>query len=292
MTETTTRRGPWEWPAGTHPKTKQSVSAILWTLADLGGSITDEDGRCASKLSDACEKAGTPMHPLTRPSIVYGALDNGAHAPGLAGCIARDFRNHQKRTYKITLLLKPDEMPPRPKRIVSDGGTGPRPVPVPVPEPEQPKPAPAPAPEPEPEAVETVEPTIPPLVVVGAEKPIDLALSLSDKVNLLIAELLVNGATPTDDSPDKDEQAERLAQMIEESNRLRRKVSDHVETIRAKTAENEGLRKALVLAQNNLRTLQQTVAEASSTERNLNRLNGNQRFIAQKPEPAILRRAK
>jgi hypothetical protein len=282
MTESTTRRGPWVWPKFTTANMKQSVSAILWTLADLGGSIEDKSGRCSSKLIDACEKAGTPLHPTNKPATTFQSLDSGSHSPMLAGCIARD--TIQKRTYKITLLLKPDEMPPRPKRIVSDGGTGPRPVPVP--EPEQPKPAP------EPES-EAVEPTIPPLVAVGIHDELDLALHATDTLAKLVTEILMRRAMPaTDAQPDNDEQAIRLAQTIEENNRLRAKVNDQAETIRAKTKETEGLRRALMVSENNLKTLRETVAGSTDRERNLSRLNGNQRFIAQKPEPAILRRAK
>jgi hypothetical protein len=273
MTESTTRRGPWVWPEFTTANMKQSVSAILWTLADLGGSIEDKSGRCSSKLVDACEKAGTPLHPLTRPATTFAALDNGLHGPGLAGCIARE--TIQKRTYKITLLLKPDEMPPRPRRIVDDGGTGPRPVPEMEPEPQ------------------AVEPTIPPLVVAGTLDPLDLALDATDTLAKLITELVMRRATPaTEAQPDSDEQAIRLAQTIEENNRLRAKVNDQAETIRAKAKETEGLRRALMASEHNLKTLRETVAGSTDRERNLSRLNGNQRFIAQKPEPAILRRAK
>ena len=295
LAETTTRtsRGPWVWPRYSRDYNQRSVSALLWTLHDLGGVVESSAGRAGSVLLAACEDRGTPIAPRTNPAAIWSELEEG----GIYGnCIHRDKR--PKRTDKITLLLTEAEMPPKPRHLkaAADRTIFVQPVAsAPEPEPAEPEPAPVP-PEPQPEPVEDiiediVSPEIPPLVVVSDE-PIDVALSLADGVSRLVQALLVQGAEPKgESSPDAEEQAVRLAQMIEENNRLRRKVNDLTETVRAKGTECEGLHKALRVSEANLKTLRETVA-GSSRERDLARLNGNQRFIAAKPEPAILRRGR
>jgi hypothetical protein len=292
---TQTGRGPWTWPRYSREATQRTISALLWTLKDMGGTIESTSGRAGSALADEAAKRGTPIHPQVNLSQLIGELDTGIYG----GCIKRD--TGIRRTYAITLLLAEDEMPPKPRhlRAAPEKTLFVQPVasdPDPEPEPE-PEPIPVP-PEPQPEpvvdtavVVETVEPVIPPLVVVSDE-PLDLALTAATSVAKVIEALLVRGAEAKGEpSPDAEEMAVRLAQTIEENNRLRRKVNDLSETVQAKAKECEGLHKALRVSEANLKTLRETVA-VGSRERDVARLKGNQRFVAERPEPAILGRGR
>ena len=290
LAETTTRtsRGPWVWPRFTRDYTRNSVAALLWTLHDLGGVIESDAGRAGSMLATAAEERGTPIAPRLHLSAIFAELEEG----GIYGaCILRD-KHRPKRTYKITLLLAEDEMPPKPRHlkaapertisvqpVASDPEPQPEPEPAPVP----------PEPQPQPEPVEdVVTPEIPPLVVLS-EEPLDLALTAADDIAKVIQALLVQGARPAEPNSDTEEISVRLAQTIEENNRLRRKANDLAETVRAKSAECEGLHKALRVSEANLKTLRETVA-IGTRERDMARLKGNQRFVAEKPEPAIMGR--
>ena len=312
---------PWKWGVLINAATKQSTAALLWTLHDLGGSIEDGSGLAATKLASTAVKRGMAPHPNHMKgqalSTLMGQLERGR----MGGCIERV--TNGKRTKKITLLLSPDEMPPRPpvqtrpaqvpkqrsllvQPVADDGGTGPRPEPEspaePAPEPSEP-PAPGPRPD-DPNvalsivgdapAEEVVEPTIPPLVAVSVDPIAKLfaiqadLMSATVAVGEMSARLSVQADRP---EPVVDETiAERLAATLEENNRLRRQLNEARDTAAARKHENDGLRKQILVAQNNLRALQKASAEGSQRERNLARLNGNQRFISARPEPAIAAR--
>jgi hypothetical protein len=184
----------------------------------------------------------------------------------------------------------------RPTVDVTDptaGGDGPppEPVPEPGPGPDVPEPQPAQLVVADPPAPAPVEPTMVPLVVVDSDDPIDILLRIQQ---LSMSAVLSLAAGPTEttgepavDPDEKNAQAKRLAATLEENNRLRSKVNAHAETINAKTKEAAALRKALTVAQSNLKALQDAANASPGRERALARLNGNQRFIAAKPEPAI-----
>lgn len=320
---TTVGGAPWRWGGYVRDSTKQTTQALLWTLHRLGGTVTDDSGLAPRKLIAAALDYGYHVDRSHQSggslSQLMGELEHGRYK----GAIERE--TNGKRTRRITLLLKENELPPRPalKRTSAQqsvfvqpapvepvtespnaGGTGPQPAPQPEPEPEpEPKPHPGPPPGPRPEdpnvvpeltvvddePEEAIEPKIPPLIAIDGDPVAKLFQIQND---LISATMAVAAMAPTvvveqDQDP---EQAERLAKTLEENQRLRRKVNEQTETIVAKTKELEALRKQILIAQNNLRAIQEASNNAGRTERNLARLNGNQRFISARPEPAIAAR--
>lgn len=304
--------GPWKWGVMTHANTKQSVAALLWTLHDLGGTITDGSGLAAAKLAEMAAKRGMPLDRAQASgaglSTLMGSLDHGR----MAGCIERE--TNGKRTKKITLLLEADELPPRPQpqrsllvqavpdpieEPVADGGTGPRPE-----EPDTPEPEPIPAPPGRPEdpnltvvtdepVTEPVEPVLPPLAIVADDDPMSMLLKIQSDLMDATISVAAMGApviVEVEQAPVDNTIAERLAATLEENNRLRRQVNEARETAVARAKENEGLRKQILVAQNNLRKLQEASVDASKRERDLARLRGNQQFISARPEAAIAAR--
>lgn len=335
--ETNDRKGkPWRWGPYIREETRITVPALLWTLHDMGGSISDSSGRSGAKLADMAKQRGMPFHPIHQPNRLTGKhtgtlsqllaeLDAGR----MAGSIAREING--KRTLKITLLLAPEEMPPRPHPVVTKqvtptavpkqvtptavpfGRAANRPVvaapdvtqqsvfvqsaPPIEPEP-QPVPEPAPAPEPEPEDVAAVVGPVPtwqptvlaPLPVVHPDDPMEQLLVAQEAITA--AQIAMAAMVhPVPETRDEDDQiAVRLATALEEGSRLRRKVADLQETVTAKAKEAEALRKALVQAQSNMRAIREASTQSQGLERKLNQLNGTQRAIASKPEPAIAAR--
>lgn len=143
------------------------------------------------------------------------------------------------------------------------------------------------APEPEPEVV---MPAIPPLVLADASV-VDLLLEAQQLIMkaTVSAAKDIGGPDEPRDTDDYDAVTRRLADTLEENNRLRTKYNDQRETLLAKGKEIEALRKALGLAQSNARIIQQA-SQSPELERKLNQLNGTQRAIASRPEPAIASR--
>lgn len=308
------RAGRWQWGKGAHESMMTTVPALLWTLREEGGEVHDSSGRAGAKLVQLADARGYVIHPTHRPghltgsslSTLLGQLDFGKR---YGGCIEREMNS--KRTYKIRLLLDEEQLPPRPHPVVikqaksspvpTAGGTGPRPA-------EDPKPMPPTEPTPAPEVpeqpetalvvaepdVEVINPILAPLAVMGDADAISALLqiqNLSLSVVLTVAEMRGRLREPVvEDADERDAQAKRLADTLEENNRLRRKVNDHAETINAKAKEITALRQALKVAQNNLHAIQQNANEAGQRERNLAKLAGNQRFIAERPEAAIAAR--
>jgi hypothetical protein len=273
--------GTWQWTEKANRSVKVTIPALLWTLHDLGGEISDSRGRTGRKLAEMAISRGYTISPTHRPgetglAQLLSELDSGGR---YGGCIEREMNS--RKTYKIRLLLDAGQLPPRPPvRNPAAGGTGPRPVEDP-----QPTPAPEPEPEPVPDEPEAVEPTLVPLALADAD-PVDLLL----KINKMSMDAALAIAATIGQSRDQDDVARRLADTLEENNRLRRKVNDQAETISAKVKEINALRQALNLAQSNLAAIQQSANEAGQRERNLARLNSNQRFISAKPEASIARR--
>ena len=304
--------GPWKWGAVVRPATKQTVAALLWTLHDMGGVIEDSSGRAANKLAKMAAERGTPLAPGWNGqtlSTLMRELDHGRYG----GSVSRMCNG--KRTHKITLLLSPEEMPPRPRSVKQqsvfvqpvepvDGGTGPKPADEPVAPPE-PTPAPHPGPggEPRPDdpnveapelavvtepVEEVVEPTIPPLIAVADDDPIAKLFAAQQALNAATMAVIAMPPVIVEAPVEQDDDvAKRLAATLEENNRLRRKVNEATETLRAKGKELDGYRKQILLLQNNLRAIQEASNNAGKVERDLARLNGNQRFISERPEPAI-----
>ena len=291
-------KGPWKWGAAVRPATKQIVAALLWTLHDLGGSIEDPSGRSPVKLMETATKRGMAFTPMTSSSLsqLIQQLDGGRYG----GAITREC--NAKRTYKITLALGTDEMPPRPRTVKQqsvfvqlvesvDGGTGPKPVPEPVAPPE-PAPAPHPGPGGEPRPDDHNVGT-PGLTVVADEPddPIAKLFAAQDALNaatmavIAMPPVIIEAPVEQD-----DEQAKRLAATLEENTRLRRKLNETTETLRAKVKEIDGYKKQIAVLDNNLRAIRDASNNAGKVERDLARLNGNQRFISQRPEPAIAAR--
>lgn len=311
-------KGPWKWGTAVRPATKQIVAALLWTLHDLGGSIEDSSGRCPVKLMKTAASRGMAFTPMPSASLsqLIQQLDGGRYSGAITReCVA-------KRTYKITLALAPDEMPPRPRSVkqqsvfvqpVEDvdeataGGTGPKPSEEPVEPPESPV-GPVPPIQPSPTGprpddpnvlpdltlvepgAEAIMPTLPPLVAV-ADDPIAklfaIQAALQDATMAVAAMPPVIIEAPVEQD---DEMANRLAATLEENNRLRRKLNEATETLRAKGKELDAYKKQILLLQNNLKAIQDASNNAGKVERDLARLNGNQRFISQRPEPAIAAR--
>lgn len=314
-------RGRWIWGPASKEASRVMVPIMLWTLHDLGGTITDRPtGRCGAKLIAEALKRSYSVPPSFRNatgsvSAMLGELEDGRYA----GCIAREKGN--KRTYKITLLLTEDEMPERPfpvkvtkmadrpmltpvprvkamsvfvQPVADDAGLGnggPDPDYVPptvVPDPPAPVPEPVQPELPEnpdtPDVEDVVLPQIPPLLVIPENED---AFELLIDLNQLAARALiaVNRAAhkigPSQES--LDDAATRLAATVEENQRLRTKVNILQETVVAKNKEAEGLRKALMLAQGNLRAIQDNVDQGGTRERNLARLNDVQRTMQARP---------
>jgi hypothetical protein len=320
-TPTTESRGPWKWALYTRAETRQSIPAFLWALKDMGGVCADKSGRAVSKVVAHAEKMGTPIHPRSHPSAMIRELESGAYA----GAIERV--KGVRQSYRITLKLADEQMPPKPNArvkvvstVVEDdewiekqlakaskatdtvnipaaGGTGPRPA---DPEPE-PKPHPGPEPGPRPDdpnvnqvalavvppepPVKAVEPALPPIVAVTASDPLNTLLEiqgLAMQAVLGLAQQMGTGVDPAE-AAERDEEKTRLAATLEENQRLRRKVNDLSETLVAKSKENEAMRKALMVAQNNLRAIQEASTGAPDRERQLTNLKATQRFMQERP---------
>jgi hypothetical protein len=282
---------PWQWGKFVRESTRVTVSVLLWTLHEMGGKIHDpQRGRCGSLLLEEAAKRGYVVDSMHKNgggtvSQLLADLESGR----MGGCIRR--HTNGKRTYTIELLLAEAELPPKPHPVIvrkADDTGDSRPAPVA----EEPPPAPTTAPSPiaavtdEP-AQASVEPTLPPVVAVSG--------NLGDvltQIQQLSFQAWMLSATSTGEPapPVSDEQAVRLAETIDENNRLRRKVNDQAETIRATIKERDGLRQQVMLLQNNLRVVQEASNGAGQLERNLNKFNGTQRAIASRPEPAIAAR--
>lgn len=312
---------PWRWGQYVREETKVTVPALLWTLHDMGGGIKSSDGRAAHHLAEMAKKRGMPFHPVHQPaagrktgslSQLMGELDRGRYA----GSISREVNG--KRTLRITLLLAPEQMPPRPHPVVTRQvePTAPAKPKTPArfgnvafkatqdtpdvtqqpvfvqsapPVDPQPEPEPTPAPEPQPEPVvdDAAKET-----VVGQVAVVGHLLNIQDLAIEAVKALLSTPAPerPVGDDRDYDQLAARLATTLEENNRLRRKLAESQETAVAKHKEAEGLRRALINTQNNLRAIQEASAQATGLERNLAKLNGTQKAISSRPEPAIVGR--
>jgi len=307
-------RGPWKWALYTRSETRQSIPAFLWALKDMGGVAEDKQGgRAMAKVIAHAEEMGTPLHPRSHPSAMIRELERGAYA----GAIERV--KGEKRTYRITLNLTDEQMPPKPaparvkvestvvattsnddewieQQLTKAGGTGPRPV---EPEPE-PKPHPGPSGEPRPDdpnvkpelsvvpvepPVASIEPVLPPLAVVSSTDPLNALLeiqSLAMQAVLGLAQQIGQGVDPQE-AADRDAEKNRLATTLEENQRLRRKVNDLTETAMAKAKEIEAMRKALMVAQSNLSAIQKASADAPNRERQLNNLRATEKFMQAKP---------
>jgi len=317
-------RGRWQWGPAAKESGKIMIPIILWTLHDLGGSITDRpSGRCGAKLIEEAQKRNYAVTPSFRGgtgtgsvSAMLAELESGRYA----GCIARE--KGKKRTYKITLLLTEDEMPERPFPVkVTKMADRPKltPVPRPVkpmsvfvqpvadhagfgnggPDPDYVPPTvvpdpPARAPEPiqpelpenpdTPDVEDVVLPQIPPLLVIPEnENTFDLLIELNQ---LAARALIASSRTPAKIGPSPealDEAAQRLAATVEENQRLRTKVNILQETVVAKGKEAEALRKALMLAQGNLKAIQDNVNQGEGRERALARLRDTERTMQARP---------
>lgn len=305
------RAARWQWTQGAKESITTTIPALLWTLHEEGGEVHDSSGQAGRKLAEMAKARGYVIARTHEPdhstgsalSSLLGQLDHGDR---YGGCIEREMNS--KRTFTIRLLLDVEQLPPRPHPVVikqapsspAAGGSGPRPAedPTPMP-PAEPTPAPE-APE-QPETalvlaqpdVEVVHPVLPPLAIVDDADPVAILLQIQDlsmTAVLAVAKSIGERGEPVVDADERDHQAKRLADTLEENNRLRRKVNDHAETISAKTKEINALRQALKVAQGNLHAIQQNANEAGQRERNLAKLSGNQRFIAERPEPAIASR--
>lgn len=310
-------RGRWVWGPASKEAGRIMIPIMLWTLHDLGGSITDRpSGRCGAKLIQEALKRNYSVSPQFRSangsgsvSAMLGELEDGRYA----GCIAREKGN--KRTYKITLLLTEDEMPPRPfpvkvtkmadrptltpvprpvQPVADDGGMGnggPDPDYVPptvVPDPPDTPTTPVQPELPEdpdtPDVEDVVLPEIPPLLAIPAD---DNTFDLLIQLNQLAARALIAAARPAEKiGPSEDaldDAAARLASTVEENQRLRTKLNILQETVTAKGKEAEALRKALMLAQGNLRAIQDNVDQGGTRERALARLKDTQRTMQARP---------
>lgn len=310
-------RGRWQWGPGSKESSHIMVPVILWTLHECGGTIEDSSGRCGSKLVKEALKRNFTVPPQYRSntgsmSQMLAELEGGRYA----GCITRD--KGVKRTYKMTLLLTEDEMPPRPFPVkVSNVNDRPKLVPVPRPvkpvsvfspkaddaglgnggpDPDYVPPTVVPDPEPEqpvqpelpenpdtPDVEDVVVPDIPPLLTIPAD---DNAFDLLIQLNQLAARALIAVARPPEIGPSTaslDDAAKRLATTVEENQRLRTKVNTLQDTVVAKDKEAAALRKALLLAQANLKAVQENVDQGGTRERALARLNDTQRTMQARP---------
>lgn len=329
MTATTTapaRPKRWEWNRFTRDSTQQTVRCLLWTLLEMGGEVNDPNGRSAHRLVGEARKRGympAAVHdPFVRKGKTTGSLSQLIYElekGDYAGTISRVVNG--KRTYKIKLMITEDQLPPRPLPVVVKKVEPTKPAPEPVrvitkAEADAAiKPASAPPPPVVPATTngsevgqetplpagldiappidepDIVVPTVPPLVIAEAGA-IDLLLEIQQLV--MRATIAVATDIGGNDEPrqtdDYDDVTRRLAETLEENNRLRRKCNDQAETLMAKLKEIDALRKALAIAQNNIKVMQDAHAQGADLERKLNRLNGTQRAIASRPEPAIAAR--
>lgn len=327
-----TRPKRWKWNSFTRESTQQTIRCLLWTLHELGGSIEDSSGRCGRELVAASRERGYIPNHIHDPFVgrpVSGSLSQLLHeldSGNYAGTIARQCNG--KRTFKITLLLDEDQLPPKPMAVTTKkveptapkpkiGDTRPAPEPARVITKEAAdavlKPAPTPPPPVAPTAADdsdtgqvelpagldiappisepdVVLPVVPPLVVADAGV-IDLLLEVQQLVMkaTVAAATEMGGPNEPRQTDDYDDLTRRLAETLEENNRLRRKCNEQRETLMAKVKENEALRKAMAIAQNNIRVMQEA-SQPAELERKLNALNGTQRAIASRPEPAIAAR--
>jgi hypothetical protein len=305
IAETTPVVSKWAWPRFTNERTKRSIPAVLWALHEMGGEVADpQSGRVPAKIVAKAQELGWPVHPGTNTSMLFAELENGRYGR----CLYRE--TNGKRTFLVRLLLTDEEMPPKPHAIKtykvdkvkpeSVFASAPPIEPDPEPEPEQPTPAPKPvpddpnvtlavAPEPEPEVV---APTISPLVGVDAGiDPIDLLFDIQRLSMTAVVALATTAGTPDinpDNSDERDAERARLATTLEENNRLRRKLNEATETLVAKSKEIEALRKALAIAQNNLRAVQDAANAAPNRERALANLRNTQKFMSEKPRAGVV----
>jgi hypothetical protein len=304
------------------PSTKQAIVGLLWTLFDLGGEIRCKQGKAGRALVNEAVAIGYRMPTQVTSPISAGSLsqllqemDHGR----FAGLISREVG--PKRTYAIKLLLTEDQLPPRPPLLTlkaiepkaNGGPTDPRTTQEPKPpatEPEQapvttPSVPPDVEPEPEPEvndpqpeptedeqlADEATLPSVP-TYAVEATEPIDALLMiqhLAMQAAIGIAGQLGQPPAPENDRAELHAVQERLADTLDENQRLRRKLADVCETTNAKAKECEALRKALMVSSSNLKALQAASNQGPSLERKLANLKNVQSFIASPPKAKALR---
>lgn len=301
-------RGPWQWNLQSKGSAKLAVPALLWTLKELGGEITDESGRAGHRLAEEAVKRGYRLPPtyLGRSgprSQMLASLESGVYA----GCIVRE--SNGKRTFKIILLLSDDEMPPRPAtksqptvKVITAQQRPIAPVAVftprdestvePEPDIETPEPEAPPAEPYQPELPDDPDTpdvddvtVIPPLLTVDAS---DDAFMLMLEASQLIARAMIatNMRAPSPTGPtdtEIDEAAGRMAATIAENQRLRRQLNEARETANARAKEAEGLRKALLVAQGNLKAFQANAGMADGRKRALARLRDTQKTMAAPP---------
>jgi len=326
--------------------TRQTATAILWTLFDLGGEFKSGHGYAGRELIEEAVKLGYRIPAYYRAknsglSQLLTEMDNGRYG----GLIERDTRGNAKKTYSIRLLVDEADLPTRPARLsvqpeANGGPTDPRTTQEPKPkgdddEPVDPRtiepgpittpavPQTDPAPEPEPddpqpepdereheenveveeltdnttverslsvaaEQGEVVLPKVPGLTLVATE-PMDALLMIQQLTMqgiLALATQVGQAPAAAPEQGDLDALKAQLGTTLEENQRLRRKLAEASETLQAKVKENEGLRKALMLANGNLKALQDAANQGNDLERKLKNLRDTQRLMATPPTKA------
>jgi hypothetical protein len=290
--------------------TRQLAYALLWTLFDLDGELRSASGNANRELVAEAHKLGYRIPPYylsmgSGLSQVIREMDHGR----FAGLVSRELGS--RKTYAIKLLLTEDQMPPRPARLsiqaieANGGPTDPRTTQ----EPKPPQQAPVTTPSVPPELPETPEPKVDdpqpepdveaeqltdeatllsvPSMSVEATEPIDALLMiqhLAMQAALGIASVIGQVPAPAPEGDEMDAIKVKLAETLEENQRLRLKCNANAETAHAKAKECDALRKALMVSSSNLKAMQQASGQGPELERKLANLKQVQRFVAEPPK--------
>lgn len=264
-------------PNGTFRRTQRYVAIILWTLHLEGGKVESRVGHGIAALRAAAKRHDMPIDDIKGPSLTVALQDLDGGRFGKA--IHRESQGSAQKLYGIELLIPEAELPPdpRPPRLLNPppreeaspmGETvdvGPVVVHEPVDdvplittEPLAPIPNTSPNGNrvpPEPMSYTPDEPLPSPVPMVRPAPPIDSLLhiqSLAAGALIALSQMAGYVEQTTDEARGKDVQAERLAEALEENQRLRTRVKLQEDTIVAKGKEITGLRKSMLQLQANL----------------------------------------
>jgi hypothetical protein len=118
---------PWEFGAYVTEPVRTTISALLWALHHDGGTIRSESGRVGAALRDRAVELGMFVHPRYQAtsktasggiSSLLASLEMDTY-----GTEAIEREKNGTRSFEIRLLLKDEEMPPKPvmvKRTLGD----------------------------------------------------------------------------------------------------------------------------------------------------------------------------
>lgn len=115
-------------------------------------------------------------------------------------------------------------------------------------------------------------------------EPISMADKLLEKIKHSIADLPDYEQVIKDLEQQRDHYKHRVAELLEENNRIRYKLDPALDEVKAQKEINAGLRRQILELENNIRTL---AKNDSDITRKMKNLKDFQRFISEAPRPGV-----